>query len=171
MAARYAFLIFSLMLAPPAFAQVFEAPVPLAAGHRVRVTLANRVATGPVQGTIASISPDTLVVAREEGSERRLSRSQVEEVEVSVSRNVEPVKAAQYGVLAAAPFLLLALLFAPSVAGEADASLFAIIFVPVAAAAGVGAAIGSGAQDVWVDAEWSSDPAPARPDSISVGTG
>jgi hypothetical protein len=143
-----------------------EGPVPLAAGDRVRVSLASRVATGRLQGTLVSVSPDTLVVAREEGGERRLSRGQVEEVEVSVSRTQEPVKAAQYGVLAAAPFLVLALLFVRPVAGEAGTSGAVIVFVPVVAAAAVGAAIGSGVQDVWVEADWSSVPVAARSDSV-----
>lgn len=143
-----------------------QVAIPVEMGQRVRVTLASRVATGPLQGTVVSVSPDTLLIAREEGGERRLSRRQVEEVEVSVSRTVEPMKAAGYGIVAAAPFLVLATLFAPIVAGESDASLFAIIFVPVGVAAGIGAVIGSGPQDVWVEAIWPSSSAPASPDSL-----
>ena len=48
-------------------------PILVAPDQRVRVTLSSRVATGPLQGTVVSIYPDTLVVAREEGGERRVS--------------------------------------------------------------------------------------------------
>ena len=159
-----------LLPAPTACATTPEPDdtIPLTAGQRVRITLTNRVATGPVQGTLMSVAPDTLVIAREEGGERRLSRNLVQDVEVSVSRTVDPMRAGQYGILAAAPLLLLAVLFAPVAAGESYATTFAIIFVPVAAAAAVGAAIGSGAQDVWVEASWLSDPALGRSDSLPL---
>jgi hypothetical protein len=144
-----------------------EGPVPLAAGDRVRVTLASRVATGRLQGTVVSVSPDTLVVAREEGGERRLSRSQVQEVEVSVSRAAEPLKAAGYGALAAAPLILLLFLVVPFAAGEGGTSaVLGFVLVPVAAAAAIGGAIGSGPQDAWVEANWPSQFAPALSDSL-----
>jgi hypothetical protein len=144
-----------------------ESRIHVAPGDRVRVTLANRVAIGPVQGTVASITPDTLVVAREEGGERRLSRSQVQEVEVSVSRAAEPLKAAGYGVLAAAPLVLLLFLVVPFAAGEGGTSaVLGFVLVPVAAAAAIGGAIGSGPQDAWVEANWPSQFAPALSDSF-----
>jgi hypothetical protein len=144
-----------------------EGPVPLAAGDRVRVTLASRVATGRLQGTVVSVSPDTLVVAREEGGERRLSRAQIEEVEISVSRAAEPLKAAGYGVLAAAPLVLLLVLVVPFAAGEGGTSaVLGFVLVPVAAAAGLGGAIGSGPQDAWVKADWPSQSASALSESF-----
>jgi hypothetical protein len=145
-------------------------PIPIAPGDRVRVTLANRVAVGPVQGTVASISSDTLVVAREEGGVRRLSRGQVEEVEVSVSRAAEPLKAAGYGVLAAAPIVLLLVLVVPFAAGESGTSAIGFVFLPVAAGAALGGIIGSGPQDAWVEANWPSQPAPAPSDSFPEET-
>lgn len=146
-----------------------QSAIPVETGQRVRVTLASRVATGRLQGTVLSISPDTLAVLREEGGERRLSRGQVEEVEVSVSRTVEPVKAAGYGVLAAAPLLVpviivLPLLVAPEYAGAA----VGLVLGPVVAAGAVGALIGSGPQDVWVEGIWASDSLPFPPDSLAV---
>lgn len=143
-----------------------EEPVPLAAGHRVRVTLASRVATGPVQGTIASVSPDTLVVAREEGGERRLSRSQVEEVEVSVSRTVQPVRAAGYGALTVAPLVILLVLVVPLTTEGGNAAI-PYAFFPLVGAALLGAMIGSGPQDAWVQAIWPAQHAPALSDSVS----
>ena len=128
--------------------------IPIEEGQRVRITLASRVATGRLRGTVASLTPDTLVVAREEGGERRLSRSQVESVEVSVSRTVEPVKAAGYGVLTAAPLIALVILILPFAGCECGAAAFWYLLGPVAAAGTVGALIGSGPQDVWVEAVW-----------------
>ena len=145
-----------------------HSPVPLEPGQRVRVTLASRVATGRLQGTVVSISPDTLAVEREEGGERRRSRAQVDEVEVSVSKTVEPVKAAGYGVLAAAPLLVpaiivLPLLLAPEYAGVA----VGLVLMPVAAAGAVGALIGSGPQDVWVEGIWAYDSVLVSPGSLA----
>ena len=129
-------------------------PIPIAVDQRVRVALSSRVAVGDLQGTVISISPDMLAVEREEGGIRRLSRSQVAGIEVSVGRERDPIRAARYGILAGAPLLVLAVLFAPIAAGESGNSAVGLVLVPVAAVAAVGAAIGSGAQDVWIDGTW-----------------
>ena len=142
-----------------------EGPVPLAAGDRVRVRLASRVATGRLQGTVVSVLPDTLVVAREEGGERCLSRAQVEEVEVSVSRTDEGVKAAGYGFLAAAPLLIIPVIFMV-LEPQVGAAALGYVLLPAAGAAALGAVIGSGPQDVWAPAVWSLTPWPAPPDSV-----
>ena len=144
-----------------------QSAIPVETGQRVRVTLASRVATGRLQGTIVSISPDTLAVEREEGGERRLSRGQVDEVEISVSRTVEPVKAAGYGVLAAAPLIVPMLIIVPIVVPEYSGAAFGLILGPVAAAAAVGALMGSGPHDVWVEGIWASDSLPLPPDSLA----
>jgi len=39
--------------------------VPIAPGQRVRVTLSSRVATGPLQGRVVSVQPDTLTIERQ----------------------------------------------------------------------------------------------------------
>jgi hypothetical protein len=153
------------LLAVPACATTpeREGPVPLAAGDRVRVTLASRVATGRLQGTVVSVSPDTLVVAREEGGERRLSRAQIEEIEISMSRREEGVKAAGYGFLAAAPLLVIPVIFI-ILEPQVGAAALGYVLLPAAGAAVLGAVIGSGPQDAWVPAVWSftSSPAPAE---------
>lgn len=143
-------------------------PVALAPGQRVRVTLSSRVTTGALQGRLLSASPDTLVVAREEGGERHVSRSQVELLEVSVARTSEPEKAAGYGILAGAPLLIPLFIFAPILAYEAGMDTMTILLVPVAALAAVGAAIGSGKQDVWVEAAWPTPEAAVPVDSIGA---
>lgn len=143
-------------------------PVALSPGQRVRVTLASRVAPAPLQGTLLFASPDSLVVRREEGGERRFSRTQVERVEVSVARTSEPEKAAGYGILAGAPLLIPLIILAPIVAYEAGKETMMIILVPVAALAAVGAAIGSGEQDVWVEASWPRLEAVVPTDSIGA---
>jgi hypothetical protein len=142
--------------------------VPIEVGQRVRITLASRVATGRLQGTVASLSPDTLVVAREEGGERRLSRSQVEEVDVSVSRTVEPVKAAGYGVLTAAPLIVPVFLVLSAGVCECGGAAFWYLLGPIAAAGTVGALIGSGPQDVWVEAVWPTEIRSESSDSLAV---
>jgi hypothetical protein len=142
--------------------------VAISPGQRARVTLASRVATGPLKGDVVSVSPDTLVVAREEGGERRLSRTQVERVDVSMARERDPVRAAKYGILAGAPLLVLAILVAPIASGESGTSAFGIVLIPVAGLAALGAAIGSGAQDVWVEAAWPGTDTPAPTDSLGV---
>jgi hypothetical protein len=144
-----------------------QGAVPIVEGQRVRVTLASRVATGRLQGSVVSLSADTLVVAREEGGERRLTRSQVETVEVSVSRTVEPVKAAGYGLLAAAPLILPAVIIIPLVVPEYAFAAFGLVVMPAAGAAAVGGLIGGGPQDQWGKAAWPVDPAAAAPDSIA----
>ena len=146
-----------------------QGSIPIETGQRVRITLASRVATGRLQGTIVSISTDTLAVEREEGGGRRLSRSQVEEIEVSISRTVEPVKAAGYGILTAAPLIIpVVVILAFSPYGLAG---FQILLVPVAAAGAVGALIGSGPQDVWVEGIWASDSVEVSPDSLAEARG
>ena len=142
-----------------------EGPVPLAVGDRVRVTLASRVATGRLQGTVVSASPDTLAVAREEGGERRLSRAQIAEIEISLSRREEGVKAAGYGLLAAAPLLVIPVIFI-ILEPQVGAAALGYVLLPAAGAAAIGAVIGSGPQDAWVPAVWSSIPSPAAADSV-----
>lgn len=165
--------VLAIALAAEACATVPKqhSPVPIEIGQRVRVTLASRVATGRLQGTVLSISPDTIAVEREEGGERRLSRTQVDEVEVSVSRIVEPVKAAGYGLLAAAPLLVPMIILIPLVVPEYAGAAFGLLVGPVAAAAAVGALMGSGPQDVWVDGIWASDSIPVPPDSLPESPG
>lgn len=141
-----------------------QGAIPVEMGQRVRITLASRAATGPLQGTVVSVSPDTLLIAREEGGERRLSRSQVEEVEVSVARTSEPGKALGYGVLVAGPLIGIASVVA--LTSEYGFAVFGVIFAPVAAVAALGGLIGGGPQDVWVEAIWPSISAPASPDSL-----
>jgi hypothetical protein len=149
-----------------------QSAIPVETGQRVRVTLASRVATGHLQGTVLSISPDTLAVEREEGGERRLSRGQVEEVEVSVSKTVEPLKAAGYGVLAAAPLLMPAIIVLPLLlTPEFGGAAIGLVLMPVAAAGAVGALIGSGPQDVWVEGIWASDTVPVPRDSLAEPRG
>ena len=165
--------VLAIALSPQACATMpkGQSAIPVETGQRVRVTLASRVATGRLQGTVLSISPDTLAVEREEGGERRLSRSQVEEVEVSVSRTVEPVKAAGYGVLAAAPLLVPMIIIVPLIVPEYAGAAFGLILGPIAAAAAVGALMGSGPQDVWVEGLWASDSMPSPPDSLTEPRG
>lgn len=160
----------AILLAATACATISQRQeaVPIEEGQRVRITLANRVATGPLQGTVLSFAPDTLVVAREEGGERRLSRSQVEEVEVSVSRTVEPVKAAGYGVLTAAPLIVPVFLVLSAGVCECGGAAFWYLLGPVAAAGAVGALIGSGPQDVWVEAVWPTEIRVESSDSLAV---
>jgi hypothetical protein len=159
-----------LLLAATACATIRprQEAIPIEEGQRVRITLASRVATGRLQGTVASFSPDSLVVAREEGGERRLSRSQVESVEVSVTRTVEPVKAAGYGVLTAAPLIIPVFLVLSAGVCECGGAAFWYLLGPVAAAGAVGALIGSGPQDVWVDALWPTDLRTESSDSLAV---
>lgn len=141
-----------------------QGAIPVEMGQRVRITLASRAATGPLQGTVVSVSPDTLLIAREEGGERRLSRSQVEEVEVSVARTSEPGKAVGYGVLVVAPLIGIALVFA--LTSEYGFTVFGLILAPVAAVAAVGGLIGSGPQDVWVKALWPAEQMQLPADSL-----
>lgn len=143
-----------------------EDPIPVEVDQRVRVTLSSRAALGPLQGTVVSVSPDTLVVAREEGGVRRLSRNQIDEIEVSLTRTRDPVSAAGYGILAGAPLLIPLIILAPLVAYESKSGAVGIVLVPIAALAGIGAAIGSGPQDVWVDASWDATGAPTPADSL-----
>jgi hypothetical protein len=133
-----------------------QAPIPLTTGDRVRITLANRVATGPVLGTVVSLSPDTIVVAREKGGERRLSRAQVQEVEISVSRKCEPGKAVGYGVLAAAPLLIIPVIFTVVSDIQTGVAILGFVLLPAAIAGGVGGLISGGPQDAWVTAVWPS---------------
>ena len=136
------------------------------AGDRVRVTLASRIAPAPLIGTVVEIGPDTLVVEREEGGLRRLSRAQVGRIEVSVRREYEGGKAAGYGVFAAAPLLVLLGIAAPIIAAEGnDAWVLAMLGVAVGGSLLVGVLIGGTTpQDTWTDAHW---PEPAvAPDSL-----
>ena len=140
-------------------------------GQRVRVTLSSRVATGPLQGTIASVLPDTVTIEREEGGVRHLTRGQIDEIEVSVTRVRDPMRAAGYGILAGAPLLVPLAIFAGLLASEYGAGTWTIlvVLVPAAGLATVGAIIGGGPQDVWVDAIWPSNPAAAStPDTTSA---
>ena len=148
-----------------------EGPLPVTTGQRVRVTLSSRVATGPLQGSIRSVSPDTLVVLREEGGERRLSRSQIDRIEVSITQVRDPMRAAGYGILAGAPILVPLVIVLPLLAAEygSDASIILAVLVPVAALAAVGAIIGSGPQDVWINAVWTGPSAPGAADSLGEG--
>lgn len=137
--------------------------MPLTPGQRVRVTLSSRVATGALQGTILSVLPDTVSIEREEGGVRRLTRGQVDEIEVSLTTVRDPMRAAGYGILAGAPLLIPLALFAGIVASEYGAGAWVVPFVlaPVAGLAAAGAIMGGGPQDVWVDAFWSPGPEPA----------
>jgi hypothetical protein len=135
-------------------------------GDRVRVTLASRIAPAPLIGTVREIGPDTLVVEREEGVLRPLSRAQVGEIEVSVRREYEGGKAAGYGVLAATPLLVLLGIAAPILAAEGnDAWVLTILGAAVGGSLLVGALIGGTTrQDTWVEARWPE--APATLDSL-----
>lgn len=146
-------------------------PVAVEPGQRVRVTLSNRFAPAPLIGTVETVDPDTLVVAREEGGTRRVARAAVERVEVSVARESDPTRAAGEGILAGAPWLVplavVLVLFGDEITeGEGAAALWPIFVIPVAAMAITGALIGGGPQDVWVTAEW--PPGPDAPPDVGA---
>jgi hypothetical protein len=139
-------------------------PIPVEVDHRVRVTLSSRVALGPLQGTVLSVSPDTLAVEREEGGVRRLTRSQVDGIQVSTSRERDPVRGAGLGLVAVAPWLVLAtiatLLFPPDLRPDNT------ILIVAGGAAAAGAVLGAIThQDQWVEASWSGTAEPASTDS------
>jgi hypothetical protein len=144
--------------------------VPIAPGQRVRVTLSSRVATGPLQGRVVSVQPDTLTIEREEGGERRITRHQMDVIEISVTRIRDPMRAAGYGILAGAPLFIPLAIVATLFAAEAGVSVYIIVLAPAAGLAVVGAIIGGGPQDVWVDAFWPPDPGPtSTADTTAVG--
>jgi hypothetical protein len=124
----------------------------------VRVTLSSRVATGPLQGTVVSVLPDTLTVEREEGGARLLTRRQIDEIEISMITVRDPMRAAGYGILAGAPLLVPLAIFAGIIAYEAGTSAVIVVLAPAAGLAAAGAIMGGGPQDVWVDAFWPPDP-------------
>lgn len=133
-----------------------EEPIAITPGQRVRVTLSSRVAPGRLQGTIVSVLPDTVTIEREEGGVRPLTRRQIDEIEVSVTKVRDPMRAAGYGILAGAPLLVPLAIFAGLIAYEAGTSTLIVILAPAAGLAAVGAIMGGGPQDVWVDASWPS---------------
>lgn len=147
--------------APPA------GPIPVEVDQRVRVTLSSRVALGPLQGTVLLVSPDTLTVEREEGGLRKLSRNQIDRVEVSVEQERDAFGSAGNGLLAAAPFLALggiALLFFPP---DYKGAAFTFTLLTAGGAVMVGSFMGASTdQDVWVEASWPAFHAPAD----SLGT-
>lgn len=153
-----------------------ETPVPLHAGQRVRVTLSNRFAPAPLVGTVEAVSPDTLVVRRETGGVRRLSRAVVERVEASVARERDPSRAAGEAILAGAPLLIplgVVLVLAHDEIGYGGelSFLLPLLIVPVAVLATTGAVIGGGPQDVWVEATWPPGGVPSAPGSPTDATG
>jgi hypothetical protein len=114
---------------------------------------------------VVSISPDTLVVEREEGGERRLTRSQVDGIRVSTSRQRNPIGGAGLGLVAVAPWLALAtiatLLFPPDLRPDNT------ILIVAGGAAAAGAVLGAIThQDKWVEAFWPGTSAPLPTDSF-----
>jgi hypothetical protein len=59
------------------------------------------------------------------------------------------------------------IIIVPLVVPEYAGAAFGLILGPVAAAAAVGALMGSGPQDVWVDGIWTPDSLPLPPDSLA----
>jgi hypothetical protein len=107
------------------------------------------------------------VIEREEGGIRRLSRSQVGEIRVSVSRERDFVRGARLGLVAVAPWLalgtLVSLVFPPEV-GPGDTFLMVVGGVVVA-----GAVLGGiTRQDLWVEASWPGTEAPLPTDSLGA---
>lgn len=147
-----------------------QEPRNIRTGDRVRVTLASRIAPAPLVGMVIEIDPDTLTIEREEGGLRRLSRIQIESIEVSVRRELETGEAAGYGILAAAPLLVLLAIALPIVAAEAGGAAWSILGAAVGGSMLVGALIGGTTpQDTWVEARW---PAIGQPgDSIPIPAG
>jgi hypothetical protein len=143
-------------------------PIEVAADQRVRVILSSRVATGPLQGLVVAVSPDSLVVAREEGGVRRLSRSQVARVEVSVERVRDPLGAAGDGVLLTLPWLIVGLPVVTLLATNETEALLLYVVAPVVGVATITAVLGGGPQDVWVEASWPGTAAPTPTDSLRV---
>jgi hypothetical protein len=125
-------------------------------GDRVRVTLASRVAPAPLVGNVLAMTPDTLVVEREEGGVLRVTSRQVDRIDVSIERRHKTFgEAAGAGLRVASP--LLALLAVAGVAaggGEIAGSYVAAVVLGVAAASAFGGAwlFGTTAEDVWVEA-------------------
>jgi hypothetical protein len=102
------------------------------------------------------MTPDTLVVEREEGGVLRVTSRQVDRIDVSIERRHKTFgEAAGAGLLVASP--LLALLAVAGVAaggGEIPGSYVAAVVLGVAAASAFGGAwlFGTTAEDVWVEA-------------------
>ena len=133
-------------------------------GDRVRVTLASRIAPSALIGTVTEVGPDTLVVEREEGGSRQLSRAQVGRLEVSVRREYEGGRAALNGFLVMSPLVVLGVIF--YVLSPADVSAAAGTLAIVAGLGGAvaGALIGGTTpQDTWVEARWSDHLSPFGP--------
>ena len=143
-----------------------EGPVALSPGQRVRVTLSSRAALGALQGNVQSVSVDSLVVEREEGGVRRLSRSQIDDIRVSVARERSFGRGAGLGLITVAPWIAAAgvaiLLFPPDMGP--DETFVKVIGGVVAVGAVLG---GITRQDVWVDALWPTVK-PLPPDSLAV---
>jgi hypothetical protein len=140
--------------------------IEVATDQRVRVTLSSRVATGPLQGLVVAVSPDSLVVAREEGGVRRLSRSQVDRVEVSVERVRDPLGAAGEGVLLTLPWIIVGLPVITLLATNETEALLLYVVAPVVGVATIAAVLGGGPQDVWVEASWLESASPTPTDTL-----
>lgn len=132
-------------------------PPTIKSGDRVRITLARRIAPGPVVGTVASIGVDTLVVERD-GDLRSLARGQIATIEVSQGRKTNTARAAGYGVLAALPVIGLLVVFLPA-ASEAQPAAYIFIGAVVAGSALLGALIGGTTpEEDWVEGRWPKPP-------------
>lgn len=138
-------------------------------GDRVRVILASRIAPAALIGTVTGIGPDTLVVEREEGGSRRLSRAQVGRIEVSVRREYEGGRAALNGFLVMSPLVALAVVFFLMGPGDVSAAAATLAIVAGLGGAVAGAMIGgTSQQDTWVEARWPDQLAPSgEVDSLS----
>jgi hypothetical protein len=108
------------------------------------------------------------MIEREEGGVRLLTRRQIDEIEISMTTVRDPMRAAGYGIMAGAPLLVPLAIFAGLFAYEAGTSALLIVLAPAAGLAAVGAIMGGGPQDVWVDAFWPPDPGPASADTAAA---
>lgn len=89
-------LVSTILLSAEASAQQPSAlvePVLVTPGQRVKVTLASRIAPGPLIGTVFLVDSDSLVVQRGTASQR-VTRGQVLRIEVSTAREYRPGEAA-----------------------------------------------------------------------------
>jgi hypothetical protein len=171
---RVALLMLAILLtATPAFAQGTTA---VRIGDRVRATLAGRLAAAPLIGTVISVSRDTLVIEREDGSVRALAAARVEKVEVGLTGESDSTKD-NASLLVPALFLVpVAILFPVAlIKGEAGGGAVAlgVLLVSAAAVGTFGGRIGSGPEDLWFEADWpppapdgSGDPPPELPGGV-----